>query len=272
MLVGGLFLYISYYGCDQTQAQRILAARSHEEARRALAVASFVRFPLVCTYCLLGVLLGDLLAAEPAFAARLAGQPADALVPQFIAWALPVGVRGVAIAGPGAQQRHRLGAQLALSRAVRGGAGGSAGGQAGRRPISRRSPGEHWPSRGVRLLSKRRDHDRARQPGRLGALRADARGVRPRLGMPARHWASALAGVAAGVAVNLVLAIWVTSLSWLWWNVTGFAATVSGWRPGAGGGRLRPGDAPRTGLAPARLVARRLFAVILVLLAITLAL
>ena len=28
MLIGGFFLYTAYYGCDQSQAQRVLAARS----------------------------------------------------------------------------------------------------------------------------------------------------------------------------------------------------------------------------------------------------
>ena len=28
MLLGGLFLYVSYYACDQSQAQRLLTARS----------------------------------------------------------------------------------------------------------------------------------------------------------------------------------------------------------------------------------------------------
>src|SRR4051812_16335704 len=36
MLIGGLFLYASYYGTDQTQAQRILSARNEGTVRRLL--------------------------------------------------------------------------------------------------------------------------------------------------------------------------------------------------------------------------------------------
>lgn len=50
MLIGGFFLYLSYYGCDQTQAQRILAASDDRAARTALTMAAVVRFPLVMTY------------------------------------------------------------------------------------------------------------------------------------------------------------------------------------------------------------------------------
>ena len=46
MLIGGFFLYVSYYGCDQTQAQRILAARNHGDARKALVIASVTAFTL----------------------------------------------------------------------------------------------------------------------------------------------------------------------------------------------------------------------------------
>lgn len=99
MLLGGLFLYLSYYGCDQTQAQRLLSSRTLKEARRALTLASFFRFPLVLTYCGFGVLLAILIKAEPGFAARLANKPPDSIVPEFIAWGLPAGWRGLAITG-----------------------------------------------------------------------------------------------------------------------------------------------------------------------------
>jgi len=99
MIIGGFFLYLSYYGCDQTQAQRILAAGSDRAAQKALTIAALIRFPLVLTYCFFGLLLGSLLVADPVFAQRLSGQPADALVPQFIVGYLPMGLLGLAVAG-----------------------------------------------------------------------------------------------------------------------------------------------------------------------------
>ena len=36
MIIGGFFLYISYYGCDQSQAQRSLSGKSLKATQRAL--------------------------------------------------------------------------------------------------------------------------------------------------------------------------------------------------------------------------------------------
>jgi SSS family solute:Na+ symporter len=98
MLFGGLFLYLSYYGCDQSQAQRLLAARSDAEARRALVWNGLLRFPLVLTYCLFGLLLAGLLRVDAGFAAEMANRPADSLVPTFMMGYLPTGLRGLLLA------------------------------------------------------------------------------------------------------------------------------------------------------------------------------
>jgi sodium-coupled monocarboxylate transporter 8/12 len=98
MLLGGVFLYLSYYGCDQSQAQRLLAARSERDARRSLVLNGILRFPLVLTYCVLGLLLAGLLRLDSAFAAIVSQGPVDALVPQFMLMYLPSGLRGIFIA------------------------------------------------------------------------------------------------------------------------------------------------------------------------------
>jgi SSS family solute:Na+ symporter len=98
MFLGGLFLYLSYYGCDQSQAQRLLTARSDTDARRALVLNGLLRFPIVLTYCALGLLLAGFLAVDPAFAAAMEGRPADSLVPVFMMNFLPTGVRGLLLA------------------------------------------------------------------------------------------------------------------------------------------------------------------------------
>jgi hypothetical protein len=98
MLFGGLFLYVSYHGCDQSQAQRLLASRDDRSARRALVLNGLLRFPLVLTYCAFGLLLAGLLRVDPAFAAAMQGQPADSLVPVFMMGYLPAGLRGLLLA------------------------------------------------------------------------------------------------------------------------------------------------------------------------------
>ncbi|MEQ8858143.1 MAG: hypothetical protein RIC56_05805 [Pseudomonadales bacterium] len=71
MLIGGFFLYVAYYGCDQSQAQRVLSARTEAETRRVLVYNGVLRFPLVLAYCVLGLGLAAYAAADSAFIAGL---------------------------------------------------------------------------------------------------------------------------------------------------------------------------------------------------------
>jgi SSS family solute:Na+ symporter len=45
-LLGGLFLMLSYFGCDQSQVQRYLTARSVNEARSSLLMSAYWKIPL----------------------------------------------------------------------------------------------------------------------------------------------------------------------------------------------------------------------------------
>ncbi len=67
MLIGGFFLYMAYYGCDQSQAQRVLAAESDAGSQRVLLLNGLLRFPLVLSYCLLGMGLAAFAAQHPEF-------------------------------------------------------------------------------------------------------------------------------------------------------------------------------------------------------------
>jgi SSS family transporter len=104
MLMGGLFLYLSYYGCDQTQAQRELSTRSVADTRQALFLDGMLRFPLVASYCFLGVCLGAYAAVHPGFVAEL--PPADngsanfnLAVPIFVIKHFPHGLIGLVMVG-----------------------------------------------------------------------------------------------------------------------------------------------------------------------------
>jgi solute:Na+ symporter, SSS family len=44
--IGGLFLMLSYFGCDQSQVQRYLTAKSIDEARQGLMISAYVKIPL----------------------------------------------------------------------------------------------------------------------------------------------------------------------------------------------------------------------------------
>jgi SSS family transporter len=99
MLIGGFFLYLSYYGCDQSQAQRLLTTASAREAQKALLMNGVLRFVLVLTYCAFGVLLIPFLLSHPEFAQQLKGQQPDFLVPYFLMEYFPKGLLGILIAG-----------------------------------------------------------------------------------------------------------------------------------------------------------------------------
>src|SRR5439155_1162471 len=45
-MIGGLFLMLSYFGCDQSQVQRYLTAKSIDEARQSLMMSAYVKIPL----------------------------------------------------------------------------------------------------------------------------------------------------------------------------------------------------------------------------------
>lgn len=99
MLIGGFFLYLSYYGCDQSQAQRLLTTPSAKGAQKSLLINGILRFPLVLTYSAVGLLLIPFLMSHPDFASKLNGQQPDFLVPYFLMEYMPAGALGLIIAG-----------------------------------------------------------------------------------------------------------------------------------------------------------------------------
>ena len=56
-LIGGLFLALSYFGCDQSQVQRYLTAKSVEEGRSSLFMSAYFKIPLQALILLTGVLM-----------------------------------------------------------------------------------------------------------------------------------------------------------------------------------------------------------------------
>ncbi len=56
-MLGGLFLMLSYFGCDQSQVQRYLTAKSIDEARQSLMMSAYVKIPLQLLILTAGVLV-----------------------------------------------------------------------------------------------------------------------------------------------------------------------------------------------------------------------
>jgi len=54
-MLGGLFLMLSYFGCDQSQVQRYLTAKSVDEGRASLLMSAYWKIPLQVLVLMVGV-------------------------------------------------------------------------------------------------------------------------------------------------------------------------------------------------------------------------
>jgi SSS family transporter len=98
MVLGGFFLYTAYYGCDQSQAQRILSSKDMKNVRKALLFNGFCRFPTVLLYCVMGLLIGTFAIMTPEFLGAIPADRSDYMVPVFIVEYLPNGLIGLLVA------------------------------------------------------------------------------------------------------------------------------------------------------------------------------
>ncbi|MFP4844854.1 sodium:solute symporter family transporter [Winogradskyella sp. PE311] len=113
MFIGGLFLYLSYYGTDQTQAQRLLSAKNEGTIKKLLLANGLLRFPVVLVYCIMGLIIGYLVTSIPEFYESIqqttkvhypaefakSGMKPDLMIPVFITNYLPNGLIGILMVG-----------------------------------------------------------------------------------------------------------------------------------------------------------------------------
>jgi len=97
MLIGGFFLYASYYGTDQSQVQRLLSANSLGTVRKTILFNGLLRFPLTLSYCVMGLVLGTFAYATPEFISQIPANKPDLMMPIFIRDYLPHGIIGILI-------------------------------------------------------------------------------------------------------------------------------------------------------------------------------
>ena len=239
MLFGGLFLYVSYYGVDQSQTQRLLSSRNVAEGNRALLLNGLLRFPLVLSYCLLGICIAALAATDPDFVSglplRADGEPNYNLaVPQFVFEQFPPGLVGLVMVGLFAAAMSSLDSVLnALSATTM-------------EDLVRRLRRDPLPERLEFVLAKILTvfwgavtvamafvvDDIAASVliaiNKIGSLINGPLLAVFVVGLLTRRvdQRAVLCGLAAGIAVDVWLWLGHPGVSWLWWNVTGFLATV----------------------------------------------
>ena len=56
-LFGGLFLHLSYFGCDNSQAQRLLTSADADQSKKSLLMSAFAKVPMQGFILLIGVMM-----------------------------------------------------------------------------------------------------------------------------------------------------------------------------------------------------------------------
>jgi SSS family solute:Na+ symporter len=97
-LIGGIFLYTSYYGTDQSQVQRELSASTTGDTKKSLVLNGLARFPLTLLYVFLGMAVYAVYVQSPELIQSIPQDKPDYMVPQFITTYLPPGLRGLLFA------------------------------------------------------------------------------------------------------------------------------------------------------------------------------
>ena len=238
MLFGGLFLYMAYYGCDQSQAQRVLASRDARDAERVLLYSGLLRFPIVFLYCLLGLALAVYATQVPDFVQALprteAGEANYNLVfPAYVLQTFPTGLIGLIIVGIVAAAMSSIDSSLnSLSAATLE--------DHVQRIRPQLSPQQmFWAGKGVTaawgvfavIFSYQVESIAPTILEAINKIGSVANG--PLLALfvvalltPAVGQRRAIAGFICGFGVNVLLWLFAPQVSWLWWNVAGAVASL----------------------------------------------
>src|SRR5262245_26800269 len=94
-VIGGAFLTMASHGTDQTIVQRLLAARSEKDSRKALLTSGGIVLVQFALFLTVGVLLYVFAQHSPLLTA---GERTDRVLPLFLAREMPVGLAGLMLA------------------------------------------------------------------------------------------------------------------------------------------------------------------------------
>jgi SSS family transporter len=94
-VIGGAFLTMASHGTDQTIVQRLLAARTESDSRKALLASGAIVLVQFTLFLLVGVMLYVFAQHSPLLAA---GERADRVLPLFLAREMPPGIAGLMLA------------------------------------------------------------------------------------------------------------------------------------------------------------------------------
>lgn len=233
MVLGGVILYASYYGCDQSEAQRALSAKSESDLKKMMLANGIFRFPITLLYCLAGLVVGTLAFNDANLLSKIPKDNPDWLMPIFILNYLPNGLIGLLVVAILAAAMSSLSSAINSLAAV--------------------SLEDYFKL--TRRRAKPRGYLRSAKFAGLiwGAiilvLSLNAGNIAPTvieavnkvgsvffgpvlavflLGILTRKVNANHVNIAllCGVFTNLTFAFFVEDVFWFWWNVTGFLGTV----------------------------------------------
>lgn len=107
-LFGATMLNMAMFGTDQDMVQRMLTAETHQKAKRSLLTAAFMDVPIAAVFTFIGILLYVYYGQDPTYKPSA---NAD-IFGSYILNVLPVGVRGLVLAGVFATAMGSLSAAL----------------------------------------------------------------------------------------------------------------------------------------------------------------
>lgn len=238
MLFGGLFLYVSYYGCDQSQVQRQLSTRDIDTTNYALFINGLLRFPLVLLYCLVGAGIAVYAQQHPEFVSALPSQgdrpEYNLAVPLYMINALPAGLVGLSLVALFAAAMSSLDSVLnSLSATTM---------EDFVRRFHRGEWSERWELFLSRLLTTVWGVITLTMAFYVGDIAPTVLEAINKIGSLANgpilavfalgfvnrrtRGPHAIIGLFAGIAVDGLCWLWLPEVSWLWWNVIGFMVTV----------------------------------------------
>ncbi|MEQ9618545.1 MAG: sodium:solute symporter [Deltaproteobacteria bacterium] len=234
LLLGGFFLYISYYGCDQSQIQREICAKTLDDAKRSLMLNGIARFFIVSAYLAMGLLIGAFAYRNEYFMSLIPKDKVDYMVPVFVLNYLPHGLIGFIVVALLAAFMSSLDSSInSLSAATMR--------DIYQRYVRPEADGKHyflwskiltvfWGAvcTGFAFFVGSISDTIIEAINKVGSLFYGPVLAAFVLGILIRRTsaAGAKAGVLAGVSVNLILWIGFPGVSWLWWNVTGCLSAI----------------------------------------------
>ncbi len=234
LVIGGFFLYVAYYGCDQSQIQREMSAKNLDEAKKSLMLNGFARVLIVAAYLTMGLFIGAFALQSESFMNLIPKDKLDYMVPIFVLHYLPHGLIGFIVIALIAAFMSSLDSAInSISAATM-------------RDIYQRYINPDADDRynfmmsrmltvfwgvvctGFAFLVGSISDTVIEAINKVGSLFYGPILAAFVMGILIKRTTSAAVklGVVSGVALNFILWIGFPAISWLWWNVTGCLSAI----------------------------------------------